>query len=77
MRVEVDHRDWTVSADDRSEERQCDCVITSEGDDSGKGLPIFRRTFFFSISRWGAGQDRVVALFDLVKSPSVIISARQ
>lgn len=76
MRVEVYHRDWTVSAVDRSEKRQSDCVITSEGDDSGKSLSILRWTFLFGVSRWSAGQDRVVSLLDLVKSPGVVISAR-
>jgi hypothetical protein len=76
MRVEVYHRDWAVSAVDRSEKRQSDCVITSEGDNPGKSLSILRWTFFFGVGRWSAGQDRVVSLFDLVKSPSVVVSAR-
>lgn len=73
----MDHRDWTVGAVDRPEKRQSDCVITSEGNDSGQGLSILCWTFLFRIRRWSAAQDGVVSFFNLVKSPGIVIPARQ
>jgi len=73
----VDHRDWTVSTVDRSKERQRDRVITSEGDYSWESLSIFSWAFLFGIGRWSTGQNGVVSLFDLVKSPGVVVPAKQ
>jgi len=75
--IEVDDRNGTVSTVDRSQERQCDCVITSESDDSWKSLPVLCWTFLFGIGSWSSGQDRVVPFLDLVKSPRVIIPSRR
>jgi hypothetical protein len=71
----VDDRDWTVSAVDRSEEGQSDCVITSECDDPGKSLPVLGWSFLFGVGRWRASQDGVMPLFNLVESPGVVIPA--
>ena len=73
----MDHRDWTVGAVNRPEKRQSDCVITSEGNDSGQSLSILCWTFLFRIRRWSAAQDGVVSFFNLVKSPGIVIPARQ
>jgi len=77
MRVEVDHRDGTVSAVDGAEEGQGDCVVATKCNYSGEGLPILCWTFLFGIGCWSTGQDRIVPLFNLVESPCVVISARQ
>jgi len=51
-------------------------VVTTKGDDSRKGLAILCWTFLFGIGRWGSGQDCIVAFFDLVKRPGVVVSVR-
>jgi len=71
----VDDGYWAVSTVDRSQKRQSDCVITAESDNSWKGLPVQGWTFLFRVCGRCTGQDRVVSLFDLVKSPGVVISA--
>ena len=70
----MDYGDGTVSAVDGSEERQCDSVVTTEGDYSGQGLAVLCWAFLLRVRGWGASENAVVTLFDLVERPGVVVS---
>lgn len=74
MRIEVDYGDGTVCTVDGAEEGKGDGVVAAEGDDSWEGLAVLGGSFLFGVCGWGAGEDAVVAFFDLVEGPCVVIS---
>ena len=72
----MNHRDGSVSTVDRPKERESNRVVTTERDDSGKGLAGLRWSFLFGVGGRSTSQNRVVAFFDLVESPSVVVSGK-
>ena len=74
MRVKVDDGDGTISTVDGAEEGESDGVVTSEGDDSWEGFAVLGWSFLLRVGGRFAGEDCVVAFFDLVKGPGVIVS---
>jgi hypothetical protein len=72
--IEVDYGDGSVGAVDGAEEWECDGVVAAEGDDSWEGLAVFGRPFLFGVCGGGPGEDAVVAFFDLVERPGVVVS---
>lgn len=75
--VEVDDRDRPVGPVDRSQQGQRDGVVTAERDHPGQGLALLRRAELVSVRSWVACENSMVALFDLVKSPCVVIPGAQ
>jgi hypothetical protein len=74
MGIEMDYGDGTVGAVDGAKEGEGNCVVTAEGDDSGEGLAILGGAFLFGVCGWGAGEDAVVAFFNLMEGPCVVVS---
>ena len=70
----MDHRDGAVRAVDGAEERECDGVIAPKSDYSRQCLAILCGTLLFGVGSWGSGEDTIVAFFDLVERPCVVIS---
>lgn len=52
-------------------------MIASESDDSWQRLALLRWTRFLSVGGWVAHKNAVVAFFNLVNSPGVVVSALQ
>ena len=50
-------------------------MISAKGDDAGERLTILCGTLFLGVSGWRAREDAVVALFDLVEGPCVVVPA--
>lgn len=73
MAVEVDHAHGAVGAVDGPQQGEGDGVVTSERDDPGQGLALLGRADLLGVGRRLAGQDVVMALLDLVKSPGVVV----
>lgn len=71
--VEVDDCDGTVGAVHAPEQGKRDGVVSSEGDHTWKGLAVLGDTWFLGSGCWISHQDAVVALFDLVKGPGVVV----
>lgn len=71
--VKVDHRDGPVGTVDRSQQRQRDGVVATEGNHSRQGFALLRGAELVGIGGWVACEDIVVALFDLVQSPCVVV----
>lgn len=72
--VEVDDRDGAVGPVDGPQQGQRDGVVSSERDDPGQDLALLRRAELIGVGGWVPCEDGVVALFDLVKSPCVVVS---
>lgn len=49
-------------------------MVAAEGDDAGEGLALLGGAGFVGVGLGGAREDRVVAFFDLVKSPCVVVA---
>ena len=73
MRVEVDYGDGTVGTVDGTKEWEGDGVVAAEGDDSWQGLTVLCGAFLLGVCGGGAGEDAVVAFFDLVEGPCIVI----
>jgi hypothetical protein len=74
MAVEVNHRDRTVSAVDRPQKRQCNSMVSAEGDDARQGFSLDRGSPFVSVCCGSAGENLIVAFLDLRKCPCVVVS---
>ena len=74
MRIEVDYSNWTVSAVHTAEKWQGDRMVAAECNDTWKSFAFLRNAWLFCIRGWISHEDGVVALFDLVESPSVIVA---
>ena len=74
MAVEVDDGYWSVGAIDRAEERKCDCVVASEGDQTWEGLSLERWAGLVGICRGLAGKEVVMPVLNLLKRIRVIIA---
>ena len=70
--VEVDDGHRAVLAVDGAQQGEGDGVVTSQGDDSGQGLALLGGAELVGVGGGLPGEDAVVALLDLVQSPSVV-----
>lgn len=76
MAIKVDNANRTVGCGHAPEEWQGDRVIATKGNDSRQCSTSFRKPFLFSVGERQAGQQCVVALFDLLDRIGIIISDR-
>jgi len=74
MGVEVDDGYGAVSAVHASEEREGDGVVASECYDARKRFAVFRDPEFAGVGRGVTHEDAVVAFFDLVDRPGVVVA---
>jgi hypothetical protein len=73
MAVEMDHGYGAVRLVDTPQQRECNSVISAEGDHAGKGLPGLRNAFLVRVCVWLAHEEAVVAFLDLLDRPRVVI----
>ncbi len=76
MAVKVNDRDGAVRPVDGPQQGKGDGVVTAERDDTRQGLALDCGAPLVRICRGRAGEDLEVALLDLPKSPSVVVSSR-
>ena len=48
-------------------------MVAAEGDDSWQGLTVLCGAFLLGVCGGGAGEDAVVAFFDLVEGPCIVV----
>ncbi len=69
----MDYRYRAVSSVDGTQQGESDGVVTSEGYDARQGLAVLCRAEFFGACHGRAGEEIVVAMFNLLQSPSIVI----
>ena len=74
MAVKMNDADGSVLAVDAAKERESDCVIAAEGDHAREGFAVFRGAFEVCVGCWTAGENAVVAFFDLFDGVCVVVS---
>ena len=74
MRIEVDYGDRTVCTVDGAEEGKGNCMVAAKGDDSWESLAVLCWALFLRVCGGRAGEDAVVAFFNLLESPCVVVS---
>lgn len=73
----MDDRHRPVGPVDRPQQGKGDGVVSTERNDPRQGLALLCRAQLVSIRGWVAREDGMVALFDLMKSPRVVIPREQ
>jgi hypothetical protein len=73
----MDYADGTVVTVYRAEERKGDGVVTAKGDKTRQCLSVLCWSLLFRICGWLPGEEGVVAFFDLMEGPCVVVSVRQ
>jgi hypothetical protein len=73
MRVEVNNCDRAIRLVHAAEKRQGNGVVASERDHSRECLAMLRDPKLFSISGRLTHENRIVAFFNLVDSPGIIV----
>lgn len=74
MTVEMNNRHRPISLINTPQQGQCDGMVTTKGNDTGKGLSSTRNTRFIRVSVRLAHQDTIVSFFDLFNCPGVVVS---
>ena len=75
MTIKMDHRHRSIRLVDTPQQRQRDGMITSHGDNPWKGLAGLGETIFVGVGERLAHEEAVVALFNLLDCPGVVVSA--
>ena len=75
MTVKVNDRDGTVGTVDGPQQGKGDGVVTTKRDDTGQRLALDCRAPLVRICRGRAREDLKVAVLNLLKSPSVVVSS--
>ena len=73
MTVKVNDRYGAVGTVDGSQQGEGDGVVTAERDDARQRLALDCRAPLVRICRRGAREDSVMAVLNLLKSPSVVV----
>jgi len=71
--VKVNDRDGAVGTVDGSQQGERDGVVAAERDDPRQRLALNGRTPLVRICRRGARENPMMAVLDLLKSPSVVV----
>lgn len=74
MAIEVDHSNRSVRLVNTPQQRKGNCVVTTHGNDTGEGLASLRKTLLVCVGEGLAHEDAVVAFFNLLDSPGIVIS---
>jgi hypothetical protein len=77
MGVEMDDRDGSVSLVHGAQKRQSYSVVTSEGQDTRQCLSMLGDASHVCVSSRLTHQDTVVAFFDLLQSPLVVVTCHR
>ena len=73
--VKVNDGDGSISPINGSKQGKSDGVVAAESNDARKGLALFRRSSLIGIGGRTPGEDVEMTFFNLVQSPSVVISS--
>ena len=73
MAIEMDHGDGTIRLVNAAQQRKGDGVVASHGDNPRQGLASLGEAVLISIGVRFAHEDAVVAFFDLLDSPRVVV----
>lgn len=73
MAIKVNHRNRTICLVNAAQQRKGDGVVASHGDNPRQGLAGLGEAVFISIGVRLAHEDAVVAFFDLLDGPCVIV----
>jgi hypothetical protein len=73
MAIKVNDGDGTVGTVDRSQQGQGDGVVSAKRDDSRQGFTLDCRAPLVRICRRRAREDLKMTVFNLLKSPSVVV----
>ena len=57
-----------------AEQRECDCMVTAQSDDTGKGFAFSGRAEFVCVGLRAAHEELVMAVFDLLDGVGVVIA---
>lgn len=74
MTIKMNHRHRPIRLVNTPQQRQRDGMVTSHGDNPREGLVGLGETTFVSVGERLAHEEAVVALFDLLDCPGVVIS---
>ena len=74
MAVEMNDTDWTVGAADAAEERECNGVVATQGNQTWKRLALLRPSLDTCIGLGLTGEKGIVAFFNLLKSIGIIVT---
>lgn len=77
MTVEMNDRHWPIGPVNTPQQRQCDGMVTTKGNNTGKGLASARKAQFIRVGVRLAHQDTVVSLLNLLDCPGIVISMRR
>src|SRR5579862_8632986 len=73
MAIKVDDTNRTVVSVDAPQDRENNSMITSKGNDSGKSPSLQCRALLVRSGVRCSGQNSIVAIFNLLDCPSVVI----
>lgn len=74
MGVEVNYGDGPISSVNGSEEWQCDCMISPKCNEAWEGAAGFANARAVSSGMRYAGQQSVMAFFDLLECVGIVIA---
>jgi hypothetical protein len=74
MRVKVNNRNWTISTIHRPQQRKRNRMITAQSNHTRQSLAMLAGTRGAGIGGRLTHQDAVVALFDLLDGPLVVVA---
>lgn len=75
--VKMDDRHRPVGPVDRPQQGKRDGVVSTKRNDPRQGLALLCRAQLVSIRGWVAREDGMVAFFDLMKSPRIVIPGNE
>lgn len=74
MTIKMNHRHWPICLVNTPQQRQRDGMVTPHGDNPREGLAGLGETAFVGVGERLAHEEAVVALFDLLDCPGIVIS---
>ena len=73
MRIKVDYGDGAIGSIHAAEQRKRDSMITAEGYYARQSLAMLGRSDLPCVGSRCAHEDAVVAFFDLLDGPSIVV----
>ena len=72
--IEMNDADGAVGFVYGAEQRERDCMVTAQSDDTGEGFAFFCRANFVCVGLRAAHEELVMAVFDLLDGVGVVIT---
>lgn len=74
MTIEMNHRNRSIGLVNTPQQGQSNCMVTAHSDDAGEGLASSRETVLISVGEGLPHEEIVMAMFDLLNGPAVVVS---